>query len=149
MAYFDHDYVAAYRIVAPQWASTAFSGEGAKKFGGRWNSPGNSVVYLGGSRALAALEMLVHLTTPDSRKIEFQIFEVFIPTSLIQGRIAIHSGHERAAGDAWLREGKFLSLQVPSILIPEEPNFLLNPSHPAFSKITIGPPKSFHFDQRL
>jgi RES domain-containing protein len=52
-------------------------------------------------------------------------------------------------GDAWLTTGRTLALQVPSALIPEEPNFVLNPAHAAMSQLHIGEPKVFHFDARL
>ena len=68
--------VSAYRLVAPKWASTALSGEGARKFGGRWNTPGLSVVYLAESRALTSLELLVHLTTPSTRKKSYTLLEL-------------------------------------------------------------------------
>lgn len=63
------DCVEAYRLVAPKWAASALNGEGARLYGGRWNSPGRAMVSLSTSRALAALELLVHLTTPLSRRI--------------------------------------------------------------------------------
>ena len=75
----DTDTITAYRLVSPRWASTALSGEGARKYGGRWNSPGHSVVYLAESRALCALELLLHLTTPDTRTKPFRLIEVKIP----------------------------------------------------------------------
>ena len=61
------DHFLAYRLISPKWAATALSGEGARLYGGRWNSPGKSKVYLSTSRTLAALELLVHLTTPRSQ----------------------------------------------------------------------------------
>lgn len=139
--------VSAYRIVAPRWANSAFSGEGAQKYGGRWNSPGRRVVYLAGSRALAALEMLVHLTTPGSRAKPFLIFEVRIPANLI---LAAKGGTDRRQeGDSWLASGRSAALRVPSVLIPEEPNYLLDPGHPGFGKIAHGSPIDFRFDRRL
>jgi RES domain-containing protein len=141
------DTLTAYRIVAPRWASTAFSGDGARKHGGRWNSPGRSVVYVAGSRALAALEMLVHLTTPESRKKPYVILEVRIPSASI--RVAGHYSDSRGSGDKWLVSGRSMALQIPSALIPEEPNFLLNPAHPDFRRIRLGTPTTFKFDQRF
>lgn len=142
--------IASYRIVAPRWAATAFSGEGVRKYGGRWNSPGRSVVYLAGSRALAALEMLVHLTTPDSRKKEYRIIEARFPASMVRDAPSLSVGiPSMRYGDDWIAAGKTLSLRVPSALIPEEPNYLLNPMHPDFTKVVIGEATDFHFDPRL
>lgn len=139
--------VAAYRIVAPRWRNSAFTGEGAANYGGRWNSPGRRAVYVAGSRALAALEMLVHLTTPGSRAKPYLIFEVSIPAAAIIGAPATDRPVE--TGDAWLRSGRSPALRVPSVLIPEEPNYLLNPLHPGFSRIIPGMPREFLFDHRL
>jgi len=140
-------WVSGFRIVAPRWTASAFSGEGAAKFGGRWNSPGRRVIYLAGSRALAALEMLVHLTSPGSRAKPYQMFEVLIPRDHIHDAAA---GADTAGiGDAWLASGKSLALRVPSILIPAESNYLLDPAHPGIDRVRIGEPWEFHFDPRL
>ncbi|BCX46450.1 RES domain-containing protein [Haloferula helveola] len=139
--------ITAYRIVAPRWVDTAFSGDGAQKFGGRWNSPGRRVVYLANSRALAALETLVHLTTPGSRAKAFVIIPTSIPiTGVISAEITTEP---RATGDPWITNRRSLALRVPSAIVPGEFNFLLNPSHPDFSKIEAGDPQPFGFDDRL
>ena len=148
-----------FRIVAPRWADDALSGEGARKFGGRWNSPGHSMIYLGGSRALCALEMLVHLTSPLSRAKRYKMVQVEIPSQLIANyplgilpekwRNYPPTSLTQEIGDDWLLAGGQLALRVPSILIPEEHNILLNPHHPDFSKIISHVPKDFDFDPRL
>jgi RES domain-containing protein len=152
-------FIYGYRIVAPRWAHDALSGEGARKFGGRWNSAGKPMVYLGGSRALAALEMLVHLTTPSSRQKTYNIIEVGIPKELVtlypasalpkdwQNSPAPMSTQE--IGDDWLSATGQLALSIPSVLIPEENNILLNPLHPDFQKITSSAPNHFTFDKRF
>lgn len=151
--------VSAFRIVAPRWADTAFSGEGARKFGGRWNSPSRSMVYLGCSRSLCALEMLVHLTTPASRQKPYLIIEAHIPASSIADyqSSALPSGWRdhppgkltKEIGDDWIDAGKHLALRIPSVIIPEESNLLLNPVHPDFDHIEFSTPTPFSFDQRL
>ncbi len=150
---------ACFRLVAPRWAGQAFSGEGARKYGGRWNSPGRPLVYLGESRALTALELLVHLTTPMSRGKAYRLIEVQIPTSGIShypANILPEDWRKNPAGkntmeigDDWLQAGSQLALRVPSVHIPEETNLLLNPLHPDFSKTIISPPAPFNFDPRL
>lgn len=152
-------YLSAYRLVAPRWESGAFSGEGARLSGGRWNNPGHAVVYLGGSRALCALELLVHLTTPASRAKPYRLIEVQIPTTSIShypNQALPHDWQANPApksvtdfGDDWLRTCGKLALSVPSVLIPEENNILLNPQHPDFSKIKIQPSRPFSYDPRL
>lgn len=151
--------ISAYRIVAPRWAHDALSGEGARKFGGRWNSLGRAMVYLGGSRALTALEMLVHLPTPLSRAKTYNIIEVKIPRYLVADYPLnqVPDGWRNSPPDAstwdigndWLQAADQLALRVPSILIPEETNILLNPLHPDFDKITETPAVTFSFDSRL
>ncbi len=151
--------ISGYRIVAPRWADDALSGDGARKYGGRWNSPGRPMVYLGGSRALAALEILVHLTAPLSRAKPYKIIEVIIPNCLISDyppgilpktwRDHPPAQITQEIGDDWLLASGSLALRVPSILIPEETNILLNPLHPDFKEITHLSPNDFSFDPRL
>lgn len=148
-----------YRLVAPRWVDDAFSGEGARKYGGRWNSPGRPVIYLGESRALTALEMLVHLTTPLSRSKVYRMITIQIHVKSIANypqdilppdwRENPPRKSTMEIGDDWLQAGSQLALRVPSTIIPEETNLLINPLHPDFSKISLSPPSIFHFDQRL
>jgi RES domain-containing protein len=117
------------------------------------------MVYLGGSRALAALEMLVHLTSPLSRAKRYQIIQVEIPAELVatyplgilppQWQNHPPDSLTQEIGDDWLQAEGQLALRIPSILIPEEHNLLLNPNHPDFLKIKEHPPKDFSFDSRL
>jgi RES domain-containing protein len=151
--------VEVWRLVPGNRAVQAFDGEGARLYGGRWNSPGLPVVYTGGSRALAALEILVHLG-PAQRTTTFLRFTVQIPPLLIDSlppdvspedyrQHAAISPETQALGDHWLRHGQRPVLKVPSVIIPEEPNYLINPRHPDLSRIRIGSPEPFAFDLRL
>jgi RES domain-containing protein len=148
----------AWRIIQRRFVKTAFTGEGARLFGGRWNSPGRMVIYAAQSQALAALEILVHL---DSEKLlsQYLAIPVTIAPDLIE-RLPASSlpknwraypapRSTRAIGDAWLGRATSPVLQVPSIVIPSESNFLLNPDHPQFTKLQIGKPVPFLFDPRL
>lgn len=151
------DRILAYRLVAPKWASTALSGEGARLYGGRWNSPGRPMVYLATSRALAALELLVHLTTPASRKIPRTLITVSLPIDLIGGEFWQAEGWRddppgkgsTDQGDDWLSVAKTAGVLVPSAIIPDEQNLLLNPLHHDFQKVTIIKASPFSFDPRL
>lgn len=151
------DTIEAYRLVAPKWASTALSGEGARLYGGRWNSPGRPMVYLATSRALAALELLVHLTSPGSRRIPRTLVTVKIPRELIGGELWQQSGWRetppgRAStdqGDDWLTVAKTAGVLVPSAIIPEEQNLLLNPNHSDFHQVRIVQTDPFSFDPRF
>ena len=110
--------VQAWRIVAVRWADQAFDGEGAQRYGGRWNSPGRPAVYLAGSRALAALETLVHLSPGVAARQEFIRFELAIPTALIDridqapDHLTPYVGAEtQTIGDRWLDAASGLVLR--------------------------------------
>ena len=147
----------AWRMVKEKHVATAFSGEGAAKTGGRWNSRGVGVVYASATRSLAALETLLHLNPP--MMFDYKIIRVEFDESLV-GRLklaALPSDWKaeppplstRRLGDEWARALRSAILAVPSVIIPEERNYLLNPAHPDFRKIAIGPPAGFAFDPRL
>ena len=146
----------AWRIVKEKRAATAFSGKGAADSGGRWNSPGVPVVYTSCSKALAALENLVHLNPPVLFKyvairVEFEdtLVEPFplkkLPTDW---QLEPPPPATQQIGDAWVREARSAVLALPSV-ITGEINYLFNPTHPDFKKIRIGKPEPFTFDPRL
>jgi RES domain-containing protein len=150
--------VHAYRILKRRFAGTAFSGEGARRYGGRWNSPGVAVVYASGSVALAILEWRCHLTqwpAPPAVLIEIEFEEslVWWPPKLPAGWWRYPSSKANAAvGDNWVRSGKWAVLRLPSAAVPkdhEEFNYLLNPAHADFKFIKIGKPQLFKPDARL
>lgn len=148
----------AWRIFKPKHFSTAFTGEGARLYGGRWNSKGTSLVYTAGSQSLAALEMLVHLSSSEVLA-SYQVCSATFEDSLVEtldvatlpadwrsdpAPIAL-----RAIGDEWIRRARSAILQVPSVIVPQEFNYLLNPVHTTFSSIQIGLSAPFEFDPRL
>jgi len=150
--------VTAWRIVKRKHARSAFTGEGARRFGGRWNSPGVSMVYTAQSQALAALAMLVRLDSADLLQ-KYVVFEVGIDEAFIirvdlallpkNWRANPPPAKARAIGDAWITAGSSVALQVPSTLVLSEFNYLLNPRHPDFAKLELGKPSPFRFDPRL
>ena len=150
--------VTAWRITHVDFAEDPFSGAGAAEAGGRFNSPGRAVVYAAGSLALAMLEILVHLdeaAAPD----EFVAFQMIVPGRLVENfDERPHPGREgglagaRARGDAWLESVRSAVLRIPSAVLPfevDETNFLIDPGHPDFAEIVLGPPRKFRFDARL
>lgn len=147
----------AWRIVKEKHAATAFSGEGAAKTGGRWNSRGVAVVYTSGTKALAALENLVHLNPPVffkyvALRIQFDddLIENFPSTTLpADWQAEPPPPSTKLVGDAWLRAARSAVLALPSVVIPSELNYLLNPAHRDFKRIIIRPPEQFAFDPRL
>jgi RES domain-containing protein len=148
----------AWRIVKRKYGRTAFTGEGARLYGGRWNSVGFPIVYTAESQALAALEMVVHLDSSDLLD-HYVWFKIGIDESLV----TIVASSElprnwradpppikvREIGDSWVTAGTSAVLQVPSAILPAEYNFLLNPHHPDFPKLLIGRRIPFRFDPRL
>ena len=147
----------AWRIVKEKHAASAFSGEGAAKTGGRWNSRGVPVVYASATKALAALETLVHLNPLVPFK--YVVFRLQFDEALIEKvplnrltadwRVEPPPPSTKAVGDDWVRDKRSAVLALPSVIIPGELNYLLNPAHPAFKRITIGKPEKFAFDSRL
>lgn len=148
----------AWRITQKRLAKTAFSGEGARLYGGRWNSPGVPMVYVAESQSLAVLEVLVHLDAPALLE-EYVFIETDFDDALVTqlGRSSLPRNWQsdpvpaavQAVGDQWASSGSSAVLRVPSVLVPEESNYLLNPRHPDFVKIVVSRPQAFHFDDRL
>ena len=149
---------ALWRVVKRAHAATAFDGRAAARFGGRWNSPGRRAVYASATKSLALLEVLVHLDVgrPLPRFVAFT-FEVDakLVDRLAPARVPRHWRTSRGlpstqqVGDEWLASGRALALAVPSVIVPEESNFLLNPLHPEFARLKIGPPTAVVLDARL
>jgi RES domain-containing protein len=150
--------ITAWRIVKATYASTAFSGEGAKRDGGRWNSVGIPIVYLAESRALAVLEVLVHLEADDllkhyrliSLSMDAKFVKALAPTDLPENWKQDPPARSTIRlGDRWFASGESAVLRVPSAIVPAESNLLLNPAHPDFEKMKLGIPQLFRFDRRL
>ena len=133
------------------------SGEGARRYGGRWNSPGLSTVYLGDSLALAAMELLVHLRNVDALR-TYRKLPVYIPDEVVMhidpgelppGWEAGSRTTTRLIGDRWLEGSRSVVLQVPSAVVVGETNFVLNPTHRDMHLLEAGPVSDFRFDRRL
>jgi RES domain-containing protein len=148
----------AWRIVQSRWASTAFDGEGARRSGGRWNSPGRPLVYVSEHAALAALEMLVHLGSAGLLKSQYVLFEVAFAAELVDEAENLPKewaddpapASAQQFGDEWLaRPTARPILRVPSAVVRTGFNYLLNPLHADFKKIHIGKQQPFDFDPRL
>lgn len=147
--------ISAWRIVKTKYVNSAFDGEGAKRYGGRWNSVGIPAVYASESLSLAALESFMHMSGMHL-KLDFSAIKIQITkplhtmdVSYAEYRKLLEKGRVRQFGDAWLLEGKSVILKVPSHVIPEENNIIINPLHKDFSKIIISPPIPFRYDPRM
>jgi RES domain-containing protein len=150
--------VRAWRLVKERHAEAAFDGEGARLYGGRWNSIGHRVVYTSTSLALASLETLVHLDNalPLPRFIAFSVHlaaadiaAAMLPSQYSFAGQLPHLTETRRIGDEWLKAGRHLALSVPSAIVPQEFNLLLNPAHPRFARLVIATPVGFALDPRL
>ncbi len=147
-----------WRIQKARRAATAFRGEGARRFGGRWNSPGIAVIYLSAYQSLAALEIFVH-TRPLLPRDAFVIFQVEwedrLMKTLLPGELPpnwrSHPPDQATAavGNDWAKTQRSAILAVPSAILPAETNFLLNPAHPDFKRVHIHKAVPFGFDPRL
>lgn len=147
--------ISVWRIVKPKYAHCAFDGEGSRLVGGRWNHEGTSVVYTSESLSLAALELFVQIEgspTMPLVSIEVQISEKIIKTlnDLPQRWNAYPvATTSQDCGTKWVQENSSAVLKVPSVIIPSEFNYLLNPNHEDFKDIVIKDPKPFTFDARM
>lgn len=150
--------VVGWRIVKEKHAKAAFSGEGARTFEGRWNSAGVRMVYCSENLALAALEILVH-TRPVTVRDKFCAFRVTFDDTLmtIVDLRKLPKGWDvhppiaasKNVGDEWIKSGRSAVLALPSVLVPLERTFLLNPRHRDFAKIKIKNTGAFVLDPRL
>ena len=130
-------------------------GEGARRAGGRWNSAGQPAVYTSESLALCLAESLVHL--PGDLPRGYQSFKIFVPddaievldvTSLIE-KWQSDLFFTRNIGDRWLTARRSLALVVPSVILPESSNLLLNPMHSRANELRVLDQQPFSFDPRL
>ncbi len=147
-----------YRLSRSKYARD-LSGKGAEKTGGRWNSKGTPVVYTCFSIALCTVELAVHLpmgivpgdyclTTieiPD----DTDILEIGFSSLPVDWKALPPPASTQQFGDAFVAEREYLAMKVPSAVVQHEFNCLLNPAHPAFSKVKIGAVEGFTFDERL
>lgn len=137
------------------------AGTGAKITGGRWNSAGNALVYASSSRALACLETVVHLgagALPLNRylvqiDIPENVWKVRTVLALPKAPVGWDALPEGAVslnfGDNWLSSGASAIVLVPSIVVPEEQNILINPTHPDAALITATKVRKWLYDSRL
>ena len=135
-----------------------FDGEGARLYGGRWNNAGVPVVYAAGACSLALLEVLVHV--PDLVVLQgYVVYRVEIPDSLIADvpfeELPANWNRPglvpdlRKFGDEWARTRGSVALRVPSAIVPVEHNYVLNPRHPDFERVVVGPREPLPVDPRL
>lgn len=148
----------AWRLVKGKHLRHAFDGEGARLWGGRWNSPGTRVVYLSETLSLAALEILVHLHA-SAVLAAYAAIRVRFDEDLVKhlDRAALPPNWRayppppdlQAIGDRWIAAGTSAVLRVPSVVVHLEHNYLVNPAHKDFALLARDPPAPFTLDRRL
>jgi RES domain-containing protein len=149
--------LSVWRLTTARFARSAFSGDGARLYGGRWNYKGTPLVYTAATQALAMLEMLVQ---DEPLRARYVIIEARIPGDMTIDSLTVQDlpanwrdaqarPRLRALGSEWARQHSAAVLAVPSAIIPAELNYLLNPLHPAFHRIQIGKARNFETDLRL
>ncbi len=149
-------FLKVFRIVKAKRSESAFSGEGAKLFGGRWHHQGYTAVYTSGSLSLAALEILVNLDEFPPKEIQYVSIAAVLPEKVaVQSMDSLPEGWDgvpapivtQEYGTDWIRSANTAVLRVPSAIIDSEYNYLLNPLHPDFKKIIIEDPQPFSFER--
>ena len=151
--------ISIWRISKRKYAAIAFNEEGARRFGGRWNSRGKSVVYTSATLSLAALETFVHMEVEDAGNM-FAYTRAGIPEDIQIEKIDISQLPSNwrnlpaplslaTIGDRWFDADNTAVLAVPSAVIPVENNYLINPDFRDFSRIQIHEPQPFELDPRM
>jgi len=147
----------SWRVIRQNLAVRAFDGEGARVWGGRWNSAGCAVVYTSATTSLGLLEKLVHT---DAGLLPFYVtIPVTFDTDLVKtvepGKLPANWRFLPAPfelqriGDEWFASMQSCILEVPSVVVTHESNFILNPNHPDFAFLEIGDPIGLDMDPRL
>src|SRR4051812_31359126 len=144
--------ITTWRIVWSKYAATAFTGEGAARASGRWHSRGTPVIYTAESRALAILELMAHIEADELLR-HYRLISASFDQSLIKNikpadlpvdwKKRPASDSTKEIGDRWILSNESAVLKVPSVIVAEESNFLLNPNHPDFRSVLIGDPEPF------
>ncbi|MEZ4600231.1 MAG: RES family NAD+ phosphorylase [Syntrophotaleaceae bacterium] len=147
----------AFRVV-PSPRAKDLSGEGARLFGGRWNSKGVPMIYTAAAASLAVLETLVHMSMdvfPENlvmvtMEIPDEFIETLDPRQLPKNWATYPASAEvNEIGDAWAKNETSLGLLVPSAILPQENNLIINPRHPQAGTIKIVAIDPYQVDRRL
>jgi RES domain-containing protein len=148
-----------YRITQKEYAED-LSGNGARLFGGRWNSEGFFALYTSSSRSLALLETLAH--TP-AKMLDVKVYHLItlsVPDNILTQKISVKNllagwnapdtrPFTKKMGDIFLYDKKNLLLEVPSVMIPEETNYVLNPLHRDMKQVKLINKRRIYFDKRI
>lgn len=128
------------------------TGEGARLHGGRWTPPGLPAIYTAEHPALAALEILVHFGLPtDAAPLDHRLIAIEAPQTAVDEMLRLPSvpADTASSGRHWLESGASLLLAVPSVVVPESTNVIINPRHPDIAEVSATDLGVFLFDSRL
>jgi len=149
----------AWRICKPAYAPVAFDGEGAARASGRWNRRGQRVAYAADSQSLAILELLAHSSMSLLKlyclvpcSFDDGLVETLDPASLpLHWRAMVDPGWAalQDIGGYWIESMRSAVLRVPTVLVPDQSNYLINPMHPDFKRVKIGAAIDYEPDPRL
>ncbi len=148
-----------FRIAQDEFADD-LTGNGARLFGGRWNSEGIFALYTSCTRSMALLETLAHTPAKMLDTKIYQLITLFVPDSILAAKVSLPDSPEgwdvpdtrpltKRLGDKFLRDKISLLLSVPCVLMPEEINYVLNPLHPDMGEVKISYKRRIHFDKRV
>ena len=149
-----------YRIDRIKRKDQLLSGEGAKLYGGRWNAKGLAASYVASSRSLALLEMLVHLDKKQQLPLDRILAEIELPDKLIIKTISVKRLPEdwkkfpapkglTAFYSKMVNDQTHIALAIPSVIVPEEYNYVINPNHPEIAKVKVRKFELLHMDERF
>jgi RES domain-containing protein len=134
-------------------AHVALDGEGARLWGGRWNSAGMPMVYAAATPSLAVLEVLVHLDLPaELLPDDLRMLKIEVPDDVALFRLESVPSDDAScidAGDRFLTAGEALMMLVRSVVVPQEWNALINVRHPDMARVAVREEEPFRLDPRL
>jgi RES domain-containing protein len=150
--------ITAWRLIKAKFSAQAFAGEGARLYGGRWNSPGAAVVYCSATASLAVLEVFTNVQKSGLLS-AYALVSCSFASDLVTAvdladlpsnwRQSPAPAELAAIGDEWIRSARSLVLATPSAIIDRETNYLINPNHRDFRRLELSSPEPFVFDLRL
>jgi RES domain-containing protein len=145
----------------PDYGADDLTGKGAEKTGGRWNRKGTPLIYASASIALACLETLVHLAGGTPLPLNRYLVRIPLSPTAWRKRIVFdpsaHVGWDAEPpglvsidwGTEWARSGASLVAAVPSVIVPEESNILINPAYPGAARLSVRKLRQWRHDMRL
>ena len=148
-----------FRLIRKRYASEPLSGRGAANFGARWNSTGVELIYTAANRSLAMAEVAVHLSV-GTMPGDYLMATIDVPDDISRDQLEARSlppgwsvfpyaSATQKIGDRFVASSRHCILQVPSVVISGDHNYLLNPNHSEFRRITIIGLQEFEFDKRF